>query len=153
MARRRGPESKLTQEVQNALVAGIAAGVPHKHAAACARISPRTFRYWLARGKVQKKGIYAAFFAAIKKAESDGIASNVKQIKKAASGHYETVTKTTTFPDGTTKTETTKRKVFDWCAAAWLLERRHPDEFGKHLELLREMQKVLREHARKKDKD
>ena len=38
--------------------------------------------------------------------------------------------KVTAFPNGTTKTETTETKAFDWKSSAWLLERCRPEQFS-----------------------
>lgn len=66
----------------------------------------------------------------LKKAESDFIARQLKIIRKAAGPRTETTVKKTEVPDGE-KIETTTKRVVEWTAAAWLLERRHPDQFGK----------------------
>jgi hypothetical protein len=70
-------------------------------------------------------------FGLPKKAQSHCIARNVANIQRAASEREEVTTKETRFPDGTVKTEKTVRKVIDWCAAAWYLERTCSKEFGR----------------------
>ena len=100
-----GRNVKLDDVRQRLIVTSIAAGVPRKYAAQRAGVCERSLRAWLARGRREPDGIYAAFLAAIEKAEADALARNVAIIQKAANS--------------------------TWQAAAWWLERRYPAEFGR----------------------
>jgi hypothetical protein len=91
--------------VQKVILDSIAAGVPRKFAAMRAGIDESTFHFWVRKGKRAKRGPHFQFFQSVKKAEADAIARNVAIVQKAAA-----------------KT---------WQAAAWWLERRHPDEFAR----------------------
>lgn len=113
----RGRTPKLTPEIQKVICEGIAAGIDRKHAAARAGISERTMVYWMRRGRDKKNKLYVAFVASVKKAEADAVARNVAIIQKAASTA--------------------------WTAAAWWLERRHPDEYGSDRKRIRELEKML----------
>lgn len=68
-------------------------------------ISKETWYRWFRTGEQQKKGIFRDFYDAIKKAEAAAEARNVAIIQEAA--------KTT------------------WQAAAWFLERKYPERWGK----------------------
>lgn len=74
------------------------------------------------------------FAAAVAEAENEAHVRNVAVIQKAAAG-YDVVTTITTTKrvDGVEIVETkeTKGREFCWQAAAWYLERKHPDEWRK----------------------
>lgn len=132
--------SKLTPEAKASILDSISKGMAQKLIATRAGISPRTLQHWLTLGRRNQGQQWIAFYAEVKKAESDAIAEKVAIILKAATGTTEKTVKRTVFPDGTSKEETTNRKVFEWTAAAWWLERNFPDLYGsdrtrmKHLE-------------------
>ena len=92
---------------QARIVEALRLGATYRMAAACGGIEYRTLRNWMFRGEQDGEGPYFAFSDAIKGAESEAAISALMTINKAAS-------------NGT------------WQAAAWLLERRHPEEWGKH---------------------
>jgi transposase len=102
---RRGRRTKLTDATQKVIVDSIAAGVPQKYAAQRAGIGERTLAGWLAAGRKATKGPFLQFLQAVKKAEADAIARNVAIVQKAAGK--------------------------SWQAAAWWLERRHHEDFGR----------------------
>lgn len=132
--------SKLTPQARASILDSISKGMAQKLIAVRAGISPRTLQHWLTLGRRNQGDQWIAFYAEVKKAESDAIADKVAIILKAANGTTEKTTKRTVYPDGTSKEETTNRKVFEWTAAAWWLERNFPDLYGsdrtrmKHLE-------------------
>jgi hypothetical protein len=130
-----GRQSKLTPEVAKSIADGVAAGVPSKFAAQRAGVSERSLREWLAKGRKAKSGPHFALSAALKKAEADAISRNTAMVQRAAAERDEVTVKETVTTDANgqtiTKRETTTKKVFDWCAAAWWLERRYPDQFGR----------------------
>lgn len=128
---RRGPIPKLDAAVSKAVCEAVAANVPLKYAAQRAGVSERSVMRWLAAGRAAKSGPYKAFVAAVKKAEADAVAFNVTMIRRAASERDVVTVKETKRPDGTVERVTTTKREFDWCAAAWLLERRHPKDFGR----------------------
>ena len=116
-----GRATKLTPEVQKIICDSVAAGVDRKHAALRAGTSARSVRQWLQDArKPDAKPVLIAFAAAIKKAEADAVARNVALIQKAAQ-------------DGT------------WQAAAWWLERRHPQEYGSDRRRIKELEQQLAE--------
>lgn len=102
----------------------LRAGAADKHAAAAAGVSQRTLQAWLARAAEHDPGaetsdaeipkacgaeaMYVLFARRANEARGQGVAGQLAAIGKAAR-------------DG------------DWRAAAWLLERRHPEEYGKRL--------------------
>ncbi|MEM2508966.1 MAG: transposase [Candidatus Thermoplasmatota archaeon] len=97
-------KSKLTAEVEEALLKMIEQGLTVKRACNALGISEKTFYSWIERGKTGK-GKYAEFLDKVKKAEAKFIADAVEKIKEAGQKN--------------------------WQALAWLLERKFPEEFGK----------------------
>jgi transposase len=101
-----GRPAKLTPELQNKICDAIRAGNYLETAAAFAGIGKSTFYDWLRRGQRVSKGIYHDFSAAVEKALADAEARDVALIAKAAAdGH--------------------------WQAAAWRLERRFSERWGR----------------------
>jgi transposase len=101
-----GRPAKLTPELQNKICDAIRAGNYLETAAAFAGIGKSTFYDWLRRGQRVSKGIYHDFSEAVEKALADSEARDVALIAKAAA-------------DG------------QWQAAAWRLERKFPDRWGR----------------------
>lgn len=146
MAERNGRIPKLTPDSQKTIVDAVTAGVPQKYAAQRAGITPQTLCNWKAKGRKATSGGYYEFLEALKKAEADALARNVAIIMRAASERTDTTVKEFFGPDGAlVRRETSSKKVFDWCAAAWWLERQYPEEFGRHAELANELRKLLKE--------
>jgi hypothetical protein len=144
--RRNRTPDKLTPEVQKVIVDAVAGGVPRKYAAARAGVTPRAVELWVARGAKEKKGPYASFFSAMKKAEADRLAASVARIGRAAAGGQviERTTTTTTRADGSSTTKTVEKvSRGEWTADAWFLERCHPDEFAGNKREVKELREQL----------
>jgi transposase len=101
-----GRPTRLTPELQAKLCDAIRAGNYMETAAAFAGIRKATLHNWLRRGARQSQGIYHAFSEAVEKALADSEARDVALIAKAAA-------------EG------------QWQAAAWRLERKFPDRWGR----------------------
>lgn len=100
-----GRPTKLNPTVQAAVVQAIAGGNTRETSAAFAGITKNTFYEWLARGRAAQSGLYREFADAIEKAEADAVAVSVALIRRAAQTQ--------------------------WQAAAWWLERRYSEEWGR----------------------
>ena len=96
---------KLTDELQSEICKYIEIGMPAKHACSAVGICEVTYYDWIKKGSEQKTGKYAKFLKSIKKAKHRHEARNAAIIEKKAQ-------------DGT------------WQAAAWMLERRHSNDWG-----------------------
>lgn len=94
--------AKYNKGLRDAIVEALKLGVPISHICANAGISRETFYLW------KKK--YGDFDTRVRAAQSKHIARNLLAIEKAAQGM------------GGVKP--------DWRAAAWLLEKQYPTEFG-----------------------
>ena len=102
-----GNKSKLTPERHERIVAAIRAGNTREAAAACGGITDRCLYYWLAKGAKGRDADSPCvqLFQAVKNAENDAEIECVAVIRDAM------------------------RK--QWTAAAWWLERRRPDKWGR----------------------
>lgn len=97
--------TRLDTEMQNRLVACVESGLTFQRAAQACGIGYSTFKTWMARGRKEKRGIYRDFMAAIKKADAQGEAWHLDNIKEHSA-----------------KT---------WQASAWFLERKFPERWAK----------------------
>lgn len=97
---------KLTEELIEQAVKLIEAGNYQKHVAQALGVSEETWYRWMREGEQRKSALKRKFYEEIKKAEARAVARNVALIQKAAQ-------------DG------------NWQAAAWWLERKYPDEWGR----------------------
>lgn len=107
-----GRPTKLSPETQKKICDGIRLGMTRERAAEWAGICRSTFFNWIRRGEEAESGVFSEFLYALKRAESDGIAVCLNNIHKAAKG---------------------EDYNGQWQAAAWILERRHPMEYGKQV--------------------
>lgn len=99
------PANKLNPEVQEIICRAIRSGNYLHTAAEAAGVSRQTVWNWKEKGEKALTGKYRDFFDALKKAEAEAVQRNVALIQIAA--------------------ET------QWTAAAWWLERKHPNDFGR----------------------
>jgi hypothetical protein len=111
----RGRKPKLTPELQQKLVSAIAAGNYIETACALVGIGTTTFYRWLELGSgPNARSPYREFREAVKKAEAAAEAKRIQIITEAAKE--------------------------DWKAAAWYLERRYPERWGRRDRLQAELE-------------
>lgn len=103
--RKTGRKSKLTEEVQAAIVQAVEAGNYRHVAAEAAGVHKATFYRWMKAGEKEREGELRDFCDAVKKAERKAELRIVGVIETAA--------------------------LSTWQAGAWLLERRHPLRWGR----------------------
>lgn len=105
----RGRPSKLTAKVRNHLVEAIEAGNYVETAVRACGIGTSTYYRWMETGEADlahdKDSIYRELWEAVKKAEATAEEKALKQIRSAAPEH--------------------------WQAAAWYLERKFPNRWGR----------------------
>lgn len=124
-AAQRGRRSKLSAESYKAIVDAVGQGTPYNHACALAGVTERTFHNWMNEGRrvadqmeelaemghpeedilMLESNVFFQFFRAVKKAEAEAVQRMSLVVQVAA------------------KTE--------WTAAAWYLERRCPEVYGR----------------------
>lgn len=101
-----GRPTLLNPARQSALLRAIEQGMPLKQAAEIAGISYDTLNHWRNRGEVEcAPPEYRQFCQLLRRSQAVAMQVNLSFIHQAASR--------------------------DWRAAAWVLERRFPDEFGR----------------------
>lgn len=101
--------SKLTPEVQERITQAVRTGATYELAAGYGGVVYSTFNTWMTKGEKARTGKYREFYEAIKLAESAAAVGWLAKIEKAAS-------------DGS------------WQAAAWKLERRYPEDYGRQVQ-------------------
>lgn len=99
-----GRKGKLTSELQAEICQLIEKGNYISTACQACGIGSTAYYRWLEQGKKDEEGIYKGFLEAVNVAEAKAVTANVKVIKTAS--------------------ETS------WQAAAWLLERKNPEDWG-----------------------
>lgn len=115
---------KLTPERQQRIVTAIRAGNTREAAAGYGGVHAATLYRWLAKGKVARNGSKCReLYEAVKDAENECELTSVAIIRAAAQRH--------------------------WTAAAWWLERRRPDQWGRKesldITIRREAEKIAKE--------
>lgn len=103
----------LTPERQDKICLALAAGNTRADAAILASVTPRTFRNWMSRGCKSTRGKFRNFREAVQKAEAECAARQVAIVLQAARG------------------DASRGIAPTWTAAAWWLERKRPDDFGR----------------------
>jgi hypothetical protein len=94
----------------------IASGLSSSAACREVGLDPNTFFQWKARGKWKPDSIYGLFLTVMLRAEGERESKLLKQIRDAADPYVSR--------DGK------HDRPGDWRAAAWLLERMHPERYG-----------------------
>jgi transposase len=100
----RKAKTKLTPEVQEKILLHLRVGAYVETAAVCAGISKDTFYDWMKKGARGQKP-YVAFAEAVHKAVAESESRDLATILKASTKY--------------------------WVAAAWRLERRFPEKYGR----------------------
>jgi len=160
-----GRPTKLDQSTQQVICNAIRQGLGYEQAAAIGHIHYDSFNNWRKRGQAEIERLrdnprarpkkseapFVEFFEAVQRAKVEGELTNADIVNAAAHGG-QTVTKTefkqvkswdnnanggnggfiVTEETTVTKTEET---LPDWRAAAFVLERRHPERWGRKTEL------------------
>ena len=113
---------KLNDATHHVICECIANGCNREVAAKCADITGRTLYSWLRQGSAKTSGPFLDLFQGVKKAEAAFVLNNLKIINTAAPKN--------------------------WTAAAWLLERKYPEEWGNHVKELKDLLAELKELKR-----
>ena len=100
-----GRPIKLTSDLQARIVAFLGAGAYVETAASAAGVSKQTLYNWLKRGADGEEP-FDGFLDAVERAQGEADIRDLKTIRDAATGGV-------------------------WQAAAWRLERRHPEKWGR----------------------
>lgn len=126
--------TKLTPLVQAAFCESRKIGASIAGAAGQAGISTDTATDWLKRGAVALSGIFREFYLADQIARSAFEVEALRIIQEAAGPRHVLRRRSGHGPKGSFEEET-EETLIDWNAAAWLLARRMPDEYGPRQEM------------------
>jgi hypothetical protein len=134
---RTGRVSKLTPQVQTAIVQAVTAGVPLRTAAPLAGVSHDTVLEWLARGEGRSARpttpLYAHFAQTITRAKAIDEARRLARLEQAGRGGAVVHEKITTFADGRQVVERTYAPP-EWRCDTWYLEHAFPDRWGRRVQ-------------------
>lgn len=97
---------KFTEQVKTRILNAIELGATYEHASNYGGISRETLRDWVRRGEDEESPEFVEFYEQVQEAEGRAVVQWLAKIEKAAN-------------DG------------QWQAAAWKLERRYPQIYGK----------------------
>lgn len=120
-----GRPTKLTPELQERIVGAIRSGAYNETAAAFAGIAESTFYAWLANAQKDRETNpeqgtdFTEFQEAVEKAQAEAELDKLLIIGKAARGQP--------------TAEGVPGTPGSWQAAAWMLERKHPDRYGRRI--------------------
>ncbi len=129
--------TKITNEITDAICEGIKLGMSFKGAAALAGVAEQTFNAWMKSAREGDK-VYSYLLEKMEYSLEFSKRIHLGYIHKHATGGFKT-TKLQVKYDAegkiTEKTETTEEVLPNLRASTWLLERRHPKEFGPRQEI------------------
>ena len=146
-----GRPSKFAPESAEVVLAYIRRGSPRHIAANAAGIGRSTLMRWMARGKSERRGQFRDFWDALKKAEAELVVVSLGRIQTVSNGGAVLSRTSVTNPQGvTTVVEKFAQPV--WQASAWLLERRHPEEFAVNAREIKGLMNDLKELNARLDK-
>ena len=109
--------TKFNTKTKRRLYKALRIGASRKMAAQYAGISYELLRQWMRRGEQEARGEFVVFLAALKRAESEACMKALEAIN----GAMET----------------------RWQAAAWMLERRYPEDWGRNRIIQHEAKEVV----------
>jgi transposase-like protein len=120
-----GRPTKLTPDLKERIVGAIRSGAYNETAAAYAGIAESTFYAWLANAQKDREANpeqgtdFTEFQEAVEKAQAEAELDKLLIIGKAARGQP--------------TAEGVPGTPGSWQAAAWMLERKHPDRYGRRI--------------------
>lgn len=130
-----GSHGKISKKKREAYCEAIRLGLTKTRAIRLIGVSMQTIDNWCRWGERDGKGKYFHFWKSVIKAQELFIEDNLLNIQAVAQGKNQIKeTKTTYDKDGKIKEEivTVKDNKPQWTASAWLLERRHPQDWSQH---------------------
>lgn len=121
----------MTDETAARIAAAVRAGNYIETAGALVGVSKQALYKWLRRGARAREGLHREFVDAVVKALAEAEDRMLAVVEKAASGYPVERVKETIDQMGGVVRETVKTHEFAWQAAAWRLERKHPERWGR----------------------
>ena len=127
----------LLGDVKDNILKYIQMGLSYEDSCSLAGITFKTFKNWRDRGEKQTSGIYVSFLQELKQAEVRAKAIHIQNIQQHAKGGYDIIKRKIKKDSAGNILEEeviTEKATGTWTASAWMLERRHPNEFGRNRE-------------------
>ena len=135
--RRSGIERKgraFTRRKRFIIYEALRAGLPIYRATSLANIGGDTYRKWMQKGKDKNRRIHYDFRKRVQSIQAGIEREKLDIIRRAAEGGEKVVeTKITIGPKGKEITKTRKTLSPNWQAAAWFLERRYKEDYGREI--------------------
>ena len=149
MINRNASHIKFNRRKRLIICAGVENRLPLARAAALAGVSSKTVYQWMAKGKDHEKNPTHFFFRKkIKRLQAEVEQEALDIIREASKGGAKILDTSISFgPKGTEIKRRTKTLAPSWAAAAWFLERRHRDSYGKDV-ISSELERTPEEFAR-----
>ena len=129
--------TKFTPGTRKIVYEGLKAGLPLPRVCELADIKIPTFHKWMKKGKKYKnKPIYRAFRKRINRIRVAVERDSLNIIRGVAKGGSDITETKITLHDSKPKeiTRIKKKSQPTWQAAAWYLERRHKEEYGRFID-------------------
>jgi len=126
-----GRKSKLTPEVQNTICKGLEAGMSQESAAIYAGISESTYYLWLEKGEKATRGKFLEFLEAVNKSKATILGRLEVEAHRLSLPHTVVTKREVLRKDGTVVELKTTTTEVDSQMTRFILERRHPDLWGK----------------------
>lgn len=140
---------KFRRSKRRIILEALKAGLSQKRALGLADVDVSTYREWLEKGKDKTRPTYVNFRKRVKKIEAAIEREALKVIQQAYKGGAEVYeTKFVIRPKGTEITKTTRTLGPNWQAAAWRLERKFFEEYGRNRDLADMGDRSPEEYAR-----
>jgi transposase len=132
-----GRPGKLNEAIIDKISKSVKNGLSFKDATFLAGVGESTFYKWQEKGQKAKAGIYREFVDKLEEAKLQGKQTHLNLLNRAAMGYeYDELTYEVD-GKGVEKLVKRVRKTVkgDPSCTKWILEKRHPEEFGSRLTL------------------
>jgi len=131
--KRRSPIS-FTRRKRFIIYEALRAGLPLTRAAGLAGVTVSCIKKWKDKGKDKKRRIHYDFRNRVKAIQASLERESLQIIRETAKGGNRiSETKITIGPKGKEVTKIKKTLHPNWQAAAWFLERRYKDDYGREI--------------------
>lgn len=124
---------KFTRRNRKLIYEALRTGLPISKAIELTDLDRSTYYRWMQKGKDHRYPVHMRFRNVVLRIQAKLQIEKLNVIRKVAQGNFEIIkTKVKTRQNGDVViVRTVKNKAPCWQAAAWFLERRFPDEYGK----------------------
>ena len=141
------PKRKFNARKRRVFYKALLQRLPLTRCAELAGITFQTYRNWMKKGQNIRHPVHRRFRYKVKQIIAQNETEALEIIRRAAGGGAQVVeTKIVVGYKGTETTRTVKKALPTWQAAAWYLERRHREDYGREA-IPEDMRKSAEEQA------